>query len=366
MKKRQVTAACRILAAILIFAGGRQLCVAGTGSAGPALSFRTVTDLQGNRVRLPPANDLKRVVIIAPPLVSWFACLGAPRAEIVGANKIAFENANKKLLDLMLPGWRDIPTGFLTGFRSNTEELLKLNPDIILVYGNFQKKGLQGITVPVLDFFLGGHDNEAGSIASENLIREVFQSGRGSSSLQKEWDRSKKVTADLLANVQGPRKKGMMIVSNTGDKLMVMGMGSCGDDWLKKSGLINVADIADPQGSGREVTMEQIYAWDPDIIYLFWGIPASEHIKGNIPGQNWLHVKAARNGAVYDMPRGLTNWGTAKADSPLAMLWLVSKNYPQLLSEADFSKMMKAFYSRRYNIALSSELMEEILYPNGK
>jgi iron complex transport system substrate-binding protein len=198
-------------------------------------------------------------------------------------------------------------------------------------------------------------------------MRQVFKAGKDISPLQKEWDRAKKQSAALLAKLQGPRKRGMMIVANTRDKLMVMGVGSCGDDWLKRSGLVNVADVVDVQGGGREVTMEQIYAWDPDIIYLFWGIPASAYIKGgSIPGQNWLHVKAARNGDVYDMPRGLTNWGTAKADSPLTLLWLVSKNYPHLLSEADFSDMMKAFYFRRYNIELSDELMEAILYPNGK
>ncbi len=366
MKKRQAALVCRILAAILIAAGSSKVSVAVAGYAAPVLSTRTVTDLQGNRVQLPPANDLQRVVIIAPTLVSLFASLGLPRAQIVGANKMAFENANEKLLNLILPEWRKIPTGFLTGFRSNTEELLTLNPDIILVYGNFQKKGLQGITVPVLDFYLNGHDNEIGSTASENLLREVFGIGNGGSSLAKEWERSKKMTADLLGRVQSPRKKGLMIVSNTGDKLIVMGKGSCGDDWLTKSGLVNVADVADPQGGGREVCLEQIYAWDPDIIYIFWGIPAFKYRTKQIPGQNWHHVKAVRENAVYDMPQGLTNWGTAKADSPLTLLWLVSKNYPHLLKETDFLSMMKAFYSRRYNIDLPDELMKEILYPNGK
>ena len=366
MKKTQATVAYLILAAILIFPGSRKVSAATAGYAAPVISSRTVTDLKGNRVQLPLANHLQQVVIIAPALVSLFASLDTPRAKIVGANKIAFAQANKKLLDLVLPGWRTIPTGFLTGFRSNTEALLTLNPDIILVYGNFQKKGLQGISVPVLDFFLNGHDNETSSTAAENLMREVFDAGNTGSSLAEEWDRSKKLTADLLGRAPYPRKKGLMIVSNTGDKLIVMGKGSCGDDWLKKSGLVNVADVADPQGGGREVCLEQIYAWDPDIIYVFWGIPASEYRKERIPGQNWHHVKAVRNNAVYDMPRGLTNWGTAKADSPLTLLWLVSRNYPTLLSEADFSAMMKAFYSRRYNIDLSDELMEEILYPNGK
>jgi iron complex transport system substrate-binding protein len=363
MKRIIFTAVCCILTGILLAIGSRPASVSETGAAGTASAFRTVTDLQGNKVKLPPAKELQRVVIVSPLLVSTFASLGISQAEIVGAHKIAFANANKKLLDMLLPKWRDIPTGFLTGFKSNTEELLKLDPDVILVYGNFQKEGLQGISIPVLDFFIDNHDNEVCSVATENLMREVFETDSNIPPLQKEWDQAKKQAADLLANREGPEKKGMMIMSNTGDKITVLGIGSCGDDWLKKSGLVNVADV---HGAGREVAMEQLYAWNPDIIYVFMGIPASDYIKGNIPGQDWRHITAARNGAVYDIPRGLMNWGTPNADSPLTLLWLVSKNYPELLNEADFSDIMKSFYFRRYSIELSDELMQTTLYPNGK
>jgi iron complex transport system substrate-binding protein len=281
----------------------------------------------------------------------------------VGAHKIAFADANKRLLDLFLPTWRRIPTGFLTGFQSNTEELLKLKPDVILVYGKFQKEGLQGLPVPVLDFFIDNQDNEAWSVSIETLMREIFAAGDGMPTLQKEWNLAKKQATDLLASRQCPKKKGLMIMSNTGDKVIVRGIGSYGDDWLNKSGLVNVADI---KGDAREVSMEQIYTWSPDIIYVFRGIPAAKYLNGGISGQDWRPTAAVRNGAVYDMPLGLMNWGAPNADSPLTLLWLVGKNYPELLSDADFREQMKAFYSRRYGIALSDEGIETILYPHGK
>jgi iron complex transport system substrate-binding protein len=45
--------------------------------------------------------------------------------------------------------------------------------------------------------------------------------------LQKEWDQAKKQAAGLLAKWKGPKKKGLMIMSNTGDKVTVRGIGSC-------------------------------------------------------------------------------------------------------------------------------------------
>ena len=324
---------------------------------------RIVTDLAGNAVELPPASELKRTVIIAPPLVSTFASLQITGSEIVGTNKIAFGGANKKLLDIALPGWSSIPTGFLTGFKSNTEELLKLKPDVILVYGNFQKEGLEGVSVPILDFFIKNMDNEVWSVKIENLMREIYELGEDVPPLQQEWDLAKSNTVVRLEGLGESQKKGIMIMSNTGDKITVRGIGSYGDDWLKKSGILNAADL---QGDNKEVTMEQLYAWNPDIIYIFRGMPASKYVANSIPKQDWSHIEAVKNCAVYDTPWGLMNWGAPNADSPLMLQWMVSKNFPEALSEDEFISIMKDYYSRRYSIELSEELIESTLYPNGK
>ena len=47
-----------------------------------------------------------------------------------------------------------------------------------------------------------------------------------------------------------------MIMNNSGDKITVRGTDSYGADWLRKSGVINVADV---RGEGSEVSMEQLY-----------------------------------------------------------------------------------------------------------
>ena len=208
MGKKLITAGCCVFTGILLIFGYLNLLTAQAEAAEKAIAFRTVTDLQGNKVKLLPAQELKRVVVIAPPLVSTFISLRIPRAEIVGVNKGAFADANKKLLDLLLPEWHKIPTGFLTGFQSNTEELLKLNPDVILVYGKFQKEGLQGLSIPVLDFFIDNPDNEVWSVSIETFMREIFAAGDGIPSLQQEWNLAKSQAAETPCTKKRPPKKG--------------------------------------------------------------------------------------------------------------------------------------------------------------
>lgn len=361
-----------MLVTVTLVLGG---CSGGTEKSDPAESTaasqsnqaaseeRTITDLAGNTLVIPPADKINRVVIVAPPLVSTYASVVKDTGKLVGIHPLSISNANQQIFDIMVPNRKTINTTFLTGFASNAEELLKLNPDIILVYGSAQKEGLENIGIPVVDFFINNQVNETWSVEIDRLMREIFALG-DDNSLQKEWDRVNDKVANILRQVENaPKQKGLMIMSNTGDKIIVRGAGTYGDDWLLKSGLVNAA--GDMKGDSIEVTMEQIYKWNPDIVYVFKGIPAAQYLSGSIQGQDWSQVKAFKDGKIYDTPKGMMNWGAPCADSPLMLQWLVSKNFPDKFSAEEFNGIMKEYYSRRYGISLTDELATSILNPNG-
>lgn len=336
----------------------------GKTEAAPQQSMRRIVDLAGNTILLPPAQSLKRIVIIAPPLVSTFASLGIDHARIVGAHKIAFDDANHGLLDRILPYWKEIPTAFLTGYTANTEALLNLHPDVIFVYGNFQKKGLRNIEIPVVDFITTTYDNELWSVAIERLMKKIFQKENATPSVEIEWKTANDRVGVFLKKRSDEKRKGLMIMNNTMGKIMVRGGGSYGDDWLIKSGLINVA--AHLTGERKEVSMEDIYTWNPDVVYVFRGRPASDYLAGNMKNQDWSFVKAYKDKAIYDCPRGVINWGAPSADSPLMLQWMVLKNFRESCDEAGFPAIMKKHYKDLFNIILSDDLIDSILFPNGR
>lgn len=324
-------------------------------------AVRTITDLAGNTVEIPAAKDIDKVVIIAPPLVPAYTSVVKEPSKLTGMSGMVVNNANKELLEQVLPDYKNISTSFLNGFVSNTEEVLNLDPDIILVYGDSQKQGLENIGIPVVDFYITDQENEAWSVKVDQLMRKIFEvSDKGS--LEEEWADSNKIAKKALDQISDSEKKtGLMIMSNTDGKVTVRGTGTYGDDWLTKSGLKNAAQ--EVQGESVEVSMEQIYKWNPDIIYIFRGGPAASYIANSISGQDWMQVKACKNGAVYDMPIGMFNWGSPNVDSPLTLQWMIMKNYDGLISETEFEKNMKEFYQRQYGISLDEGLMESILNP---
>ena len=321
---------------------------------------RTITDLAGYEVTLPPAEKIERVVIIAPPLLATYAAVLKDTGKVVGANQSSFASMNPEILKMLVPNAEEISTTFLTGFTSNTEELLKLEPDVILVYGDFQKEGLASVTIPIVDFYIQNQQNEAWSVGIEELMREIFEI-EDDNSLQAEWDAAKTKVEPILSSQTGEKKKGLMIMSNTGDKITVRGAGSYGDDWLLISGLSNAA--GELQGDGLEVTMEQIYAWNPDVVYVFRGMPAASYLNNSIDGQDWSQVAAFKEGQVFDTPLGVMNWGAPCADSPLMLLWMVSKNFPEQLSEEEVNSTVKEYYSTRYSLTLTDDLVNSILNP---
>ncbi len=187
--------------------------------------LRTITDLAGNTVEIPQADDINKVIIVSPPLVPTFMSVVKDSAKLVGMHPMVLTNTNKEILAEMIPNYESINTTFLTGFASNAEEVLKMDPDIILVYGDAQKEGLENVDIPVVDFYVQDQQNEIWSVKIDTLMREIFE--KDGTTLEKEWADSKEIVSPIIENLEDSEKKtGLMIMSNTGDGHNCSGRGN--------------------------------------------------------------------------------------------------------------------------------------------
>ena len=328
----------------------------------PADETRTVTDLAGNTVVLPAADKLERVVIIAPPTTSVLLGVIPDTKMIVGVSSRAFFSANTEIVGKLFPNWRDVETGFVSeGFVSNTEELLNLDPDVVFYYGDAQKPGIEDMGIPMVDFMIPGEMNpEKETVAWDNLMRQIF-AVQGSTSLQREWETSNQKAQEVLSAYTGEKKSALFLFSNIGGVITVSGSNTYADAWFEKSGLVNVA--AEVKGPMVEVGMEQVYAWDPDYIYVFLGMPASVMLQNQVQGQDWSLLSAYTDKKIIDIPRAVYSWGAPCSDSPLMSLWLISQSYPELLGEDEFRTLLHGFYRRMYGVQLEDELITSVLSP---
>ncbi|GKX28758.1 iron(III) dicitrate-binding protein [Vallitalea longa] len=305
-------------------------------------------------------QDDTRVTIISPPIFSIYLSASPENSTVVGINSRSFSTANEKVLSELYPGYKDINTSFINNeFVVNTEELLKLSPDIIFYYGDNQKNELDKLDVDSVDMMLSkNRDPEVMTIEWEKHLEESFNI-TSENTIEKEWETSNNKANELLKN-NFTKKKGLYIFSYINGKVTVSGNDSYGDNFFNKAGIENVAKGID---GCKEVSMEQIYEWNPDVVFIFLGIPATTIINNQTTNQDWSLIQAYKNKAIFDIPQATYSWGAPSADSPIMPLWLISKTYPDSLSRDDFITYLKGYYNRIYEIELKDEIVEDILKP---
>ena len=114
--------------------------------------------------------------------------------------------------------------------------------------------------------------------------------------------------------------------------------------------------------------MEQIYEWDPDIIYItnFSPYQPEDLINNTIEGNDWSSVKAVKEGKVYKFPLGMYRWFPPASDTPLVLKWLATKNQPELFADIDMEQEVRDYYKRFYNVELTDEDIDQIFNPSSE
>ncbi|WP_084389099.1 ABC transporter substrate-binding protein [Fusibacter sp. 3D3] len=324
---------------------------------------RSIEDLAGNTVIIPPASEINRVLLMGPPLFASYINIVKDTSKLVGVHPNSFKEANPLLLDIIFPEWKNMNSTFLEEKEPNIEEILKLNPDIIFVYGQGHKEALSNINVPIVDFN-SKLDGQTWLKKQDKLIRDIFEISE-EGFIEKELDAINKMITEAKGtqeNVNG--QKALIIGVNSGKDISIRGPGAFAHELLK---LTLLSDVSEELGVPvANASMEQIYAWNPEIIYLFKGIPAGKYLSNQIENQDWSKVQAFESKRIYDTPKGMMHWGSPNPDTPLALHWMLTKNFPDQFPEDEFQKNMKRYYKENYNIELTQELMDSILYPNKK
>ena len=77
------------------------------------------------------------------------------------------------------------------------------------------------------------------------------------------------------------------------------------DDWINIAGGINAADVA---GNGRPVTMEQVAAWNPDVI-IVGTAPNPQNRQAILDDPRWREINAVKNGKVFVNPERRVSLG---------------------------------------------------------
>lgn len=323
---------------------------------------RTIVDQVGHTVTLP--KEVNRVVIASVwPLASAY-CLMYGTKGLVGLDPAIISAAENSMLIKVVPEISKIETSFSKNGHLNAEELLKLKPDVVLyatgVMEDYDIATQAGI--PAVGFSLSIKDfNAVETIFTWiDQLAEVMGTEYDTSAYKEYADKIQKLVAERIANIPEEKKPASMIIHRYSDTtLQIPGTKTWGDYWITASGARNVANV---NKGTPQVTVEEVYKWNPDRIYItnFSDALPEDLYTNSFQNYDWSNVRAVKEKHVYKMPLGIYRWYVTNTDSPLTLLWLAKEHQPDLFADIDMNKEIKDFYKKFYKLDLTDRDIQEI------
>ena len=330
--------------------------------------IRTVTDHNGNTVEVPAKID-RIVVADIFPLASVLAVFFDSAEKIVGMPQQVMAAAKNGLLSELYPEILNAETGFINGTEINMEELQKLKPDVLFYSADDEALGEQVRAAGIPALAISASNWGYNAIETlENWILLLSQMFPENDCTEKAKEYSAQVyesVQERVRNIPDAERKTLFFLFQYSDSSIVTSGGHFfGQWWADAVNAVNVGHEIE-KDKGAPVNMEQIYAWNPEIIYITnYNTAQPEDIAGNTVGTyDWSGVDAVRNGKVYKMPLGMYRSYTCGVDTPVTLLWMAKTTYPELFADVDITDETIAYYDSVFGIRLTAEQAEKIYRP---
>ncbi|MDO5095233.1 MAG: ABC transporter substrate-binding protein [Peptostreptococcaceae bacterium] len=331
---------------------------------------RIVVDQTGESVEVP--TEINRVVIAFQPFGSIYPLFVGSADSVVGTLPGSLDAAEYSLLSKAYPKILEVDTSFYQNDEINVESVLNLKPDLVLYMAGDekQKQAYKDAGIPALGFRVDAGDFN--TVETYNgwikILGEAFgMEDKAKEIIEYTTKDYEEIQKRLSALKPEDKKKVLILNGYSASNMITSGGKQFPHFWAIGSGGINVAEGAFT--GNKPINMEQVYEWQPDIIYLstFSPYEPQDLINNQAKeGDDWSNINAVKNGRVYKYPLGMFRWYPPNSESILSLWWMSQNNYPELFSDFDLKAKVKDYYSRFYSYELTDEEYEQIFRPDSR
>ncbi|MDR3271838.1 MAG: ABC transporter substrate-binding protein [Peptococcaceae bacterium] len=323
---------------------------------------RTIVDISGTEMEIPA---------IVESVADGAAWHHEHVITLGGGNKITATNVTANARPWMFkiaPKLANAAFAFdMSGTKINTEELLKADPDIVfMTLGVDSLAQATTLGIPVIQVTDGG--------TVEGLKEEIRLTGfvlgaeeyKSAQAYVKYLDERAALIASRVSDIKPEDKPTVLHIANL-DPLAVDGTDNIINEWIKLAGGVNVVDFA---GMNKEVSIEQVMQWDPDIIIIgrilsntsTSGTTVSNSSIDQVFGNsNWSGLTAVKERRVYENADGVFSWDRRAAEFVLQFQWAAKLLYPELFSDIDMVKEIKYYFNTFAHYSISDEDAQKML-----
>ncbi|WP_240762216.1 AraC family transcriptional regulator [Paenibacillus thalictri] len=322
-------------------------------TAAPAVSRKIVDDRGETIVFNKPA---KTILTFPKPLAETAIAIAGGVDRLVGIHPASKTLISQRVLSKYYPQINQINSSFTVegGFVPNIEEILNIKPDVVFqwnmgkpeYYESMVKAGIQVVTIG-----WGPWDKEMATI---RMLGTALGNEDRAEQLVKNQDAARAEIEQLVKDVpQDKRVKMLLISAMEGNKISVHGDSNF---YHEIPGVKNAAYQEGVSKNTMQVSVEQILAWNPDMIVIHEGAV------GVNPSAIYEHpqlkeLTAAKNKKVYKLPE----FALMSHMASLTWYWYGALAYPDKFSTVNMRNVIKDGYKFSYNIALKDEEVDQVL-----
>ena len=325
-----------------------------------------------NDVEVEVPYEVNRIVVCdILPLPSVLTVFFDSAERIVGMSQPGLTAAQNGLLGELYPEILHAKTDFINGSTVNTEELLKLRPDVVFYNASSVELGEQLRNAGFAAVGISVNKWQYNAIETLNnwisLISEIFPDNDKTDIVANYSKRIYDMVQERVADIpDGERERVFFLYKYSDTTLLTSGRLFFGQWWADAIGAVNVAEELTADNSVT-VNMEQVYAWNPGLIFVtnFTTAVPDDLYNNTIGIYDWSAVDAVMNQRVYKMPLGMYRSYTPGADTPVTLLWLAKTAYPELFEDIDIEAELKNYYREVFGIELTDEQVNSILTPTA-
>ncbi|QIX95518.1 ABC transporter substrate-binding protein [Cedecea sp. FDAARGOS_727] len=322
-----------------------------------ALANRTITDQLGRQVTIP--DEVDRVVVLQHQTLNLLVQMNATD-KVVGILANWKQQLGDGYARLAPELEHKAQLGDLT--HVDAEKLVALHPQAVFVTNYAPQEMIDSISklgIPVIAISLrhdkpGEQDKLNPSMGDEEqaynlglkegitLIGEVVNKRQQAKELVEATFAERKLVSERLKDIpESQRVRAYM----ANPDLTTYGSGKYTGLMMAHAGALNVA-AATVKGF-KQVSMEQVIAWDPQTIFVQDRYPKVVNEIKNDP--QWQTIDAVKNHRVWLMPEYAKAWGYPMPEAmAIGELWMAKKLYPEKFRDIDMKKIADSWYQRFY------------------
>ena len=337
-------------------------------AAEPAADTITVTDHADNQVEVPA--EINRIAVCdIYPLPSVLAVFFDSADKIVGMPMPSMTAAQNGLLGELYPEILNAETGYIDGTNVNMEELTKLEPDVVFYSASSPELGDQLRDAGFAAVAISVNKWNYNCIETLNnwidLLSQMFPDSDKAELVKTRSNEMYDLVQERVKDIPDEERANAFFLFQYSDTtLLTSGQQFFGQWWADAIGAKNVAKELSTDNSVA-VNMEQVYAWNPDLIFMtnFNTYFPDDLYNNTVQGYDWSAVKAVQDQRVFKMPLGIYRSYTPGVDCPVTLLWMAKTAYPEKFEDLDVVEEAKSYYKEVFGIDLTDEQAQSIFAP---